>query len=136
MKRSDDRGFTLLEMMVVITVIAVLAAIAIPRYGDSLRTSTEGYTRGSLGTMRKALSVYYSDLDGQYPSDLTALTLGGRFLKSLPAAKVPPFHADSRGVLLASAPDDGGGWLYDGAAGTIRVNCTHADMKGSVWTSY
>lgn len=136
MKKKRNSGFTLLELVIVVAVISILAAIAIPRYGDAVRNSTEGATRGSLGMVRKALSIYYSDLDGQYPSDITALTLSARYLKRLPAAKLPGYHEDSTAVLLASSADDAGGWLYDGAAGAVRVNCSHTDVKGSVWTSY
>lgn len=139
MKRHRESGFTLIEMTVVVLLITILAAIAVPKYGEAMRNSTEGSTRANLGSLRKALSVYYSELDGQYPSDL--LTLVPRSLRKIPAAKLPGYHADSKVVLHASASDDAGGWYYDNVNGSsgygaVRINCTHTDVKGSVWTSY
>ncbi|MEK7232246.1 MAG: type II secretion system protein [Elusimicrobiota bacterium] len=138
MNKHNNSGFTLIELMIVIVVIAVLAAIAVPKYGEAMRNSSEGSTRANLGMIRKALSVYYSDMDGQYPSDM--LSLLPVHMRKIPAAKLPGYHDDSKIVLHAAASDDAGGWLYDnvnnGTYGTVRVNCSHTDAKGSIWTSY
>lgn len=134
-------GFTLIEVSVMILIITILVAVAVPHFADSIKTSNEGYTRANLGAIRKALSVYYSEVDGQYPQTLPALTTGARYLRRVPTARVPPHHADSDAVLDGSTPDDSGGWYYNGTPstagyGVARVNCTHTDARGSVWTSY
>lgn len=139
MERFPDSGFTLIELSVVVLLIGILAAIAVPHFGEAMRNSTEGSTRANLGSIRKALSVYYSDLEGQYPADAAALV--SRYLRRIPAAKLPGYHADSNVMLLSAAPDDTGGWFYNNIVntadyGTARVNCTHTDAKGNVWTSY
>lgn len=141
MIKRRNSGFTLVELLVVIAVIAVLAAVVIPRFGDSLRVSTEGYTKGSLGTIRKALNVYYGDMEGQYPDDIPTLTQSARYLRRIAPARLPGYHDDSNTVLNAAASDDVGGWVYNNVMnsanyGTLRVNCTHTDAKGSVWTNY
>lgn len=142
MNRQNARaGFTLIEVVVVIAVIGILAAIAIPQFADSIRTSNEGSTKANLGSIRKALSVYYSDLDGQYPQALSALTQSARYLRRLPAVNLPQYHPNSSAVTAGSVSDDTGGWLYDATAGAatygvLRVNCVHTDRKGSVWTAY
>lgn len=140
-RKDAAAGFTLIELTLVIMVITVLAVIAIPHFGEALRTSNDGSTRANLGAIRKALSVYYSELDGQYPNSITNLTSNARHLKRVPAARLAPTHQDSAGVAFGAAANDGGGWLYNNTAGSanygfVMVNCSHTDMKGRVWSTY
>ena len=144
MTKSKPKGFTLIELMIVVAIIGILAAIAIPKFAELIRKSSEGASKGNLGALRSAMSIYYGDLEGNYPSNITALTLGGKYLSQLPNAKAPNYHADGAGVVLvsaAAAPSDAGGWYYndtigDANVGNVLVNCTHTDTKGSVWTGY
>src|SRR5208283_2153157 len=61
-------GFTLIELMIVVSIIGILAAIAIPKFADLLRKAREGQLKAQLGTLRSALSIYYSDMEGLYPN--------------------------------------------------------------------
>jgi prepilin-type N-terminal cleavage/methylation domain-containing protein len=144
--RKAVRGFTLIELMIVVAIIGILAAIAIPKFADLIRKSKEGATKGNLGAVRSALSIYYGDLEGNYPTDdLTQMTVSGKFLPELPQAKTPNYHIDSNGVIAGASQavvvTNVGGWAYvnnntDQSWGNIWVNCTDTDSKGSVWTSY
>ena len=138
------RGFTLIELMIVVAIIGILAAIAIPKFAELIRKSNEGSSKGNLGAIRSALSIYYGDMEGLYPTDLNSLTNSGKYLSSLPKSKAPNYHADSATVSQNSGTagiTDGGGWAYvnapgDANFGTLWVNCTHTDTKGSGWTTY
>jgi general secretion pathway protein G len=143
--RLRARGFTLIELMIVVAIIGILAAIAIPKFADLIRKSKEGSTKGNLGAIRSALSIYYGDLEGNYPADdLTSLTIAGKFLPEVPVAKVADYHADNTSVITGTSPaalTDVGGWAYDNVNGTsswggVFVNCTHTDSTGHSWTSY
>ncbi len=145
MRPKAPRGFTLIELMIVVAIIGILAAIAIPKFAELIRKSSEGSSKGNLGAVRSAMSIYYGDMEGQYPQGLTALTIGGKYLAAIPAAKTPNYHADSSAPLGGSeasfAGVDLGRWYLDNQAGdanigTVWVGCTHTDTKGTVWSSY
>jgi general secretion pathway protein G len=153
-RRAGD-GFTLIELMIVVAIIGILAAIAIPKFAALIRKSGEGASKGNLGAIRSALSIYYGDMEGQYPSDMLAMTTSSKYLAAIPVAKSPNYHPDSSteslytgGCVLAIANDwmnfagsAAAGWTYcptvtDSNYGYVMVNCSHTDTKGSVWSSY
>jgi prepilin-type N-terminal cleavage/methylation domain-containing protein len=147
--RKSTKGFTLIELMIVVAIIGILAAIAIPKFADLVTKSKESATKGQLGTVRSAVSIYYSDTEGMFPSNgnlAAALTVGGKYLQEIPRASVPRAggsttpgehnpgtNAIDDGDLTVS---DGGGWFYNSGAGHVAVACTHTDTKGSVWSTW
>jgi general secretion pathway protein G len=81
-----EQGFTLLELMIVMVVIGVLAAIAIPSYTNNIRNAREAVLKEDLHTMRTAIDSYTVDKQ-KAPQTLDDLVQAG-YLKSLP---VDPF---------------------------------------------
>ncbi|MFA5141232.1 MAG: prepilin-type N-terminal cleavage/methylation domain-containing protein [Elusimicrobiota bacterium] len=136
------RGFTLIELMIVVAIIGILAAIAIPKFATLIRKSNEGATRGNLGAIRSAMSIYYGDMEGQYPDTMTALTLNAKYLPRIPTAKVPPFHSDSNASPTGAGVTDAGGWIYGNVPtaldtyGNVFVNCSHTDTREKAWSEY
>ena len=136
-------GFTLIELMIVVAIIGILAAIAIPKFADLIRKSSEGATKGTLGAVRSALSIYYGDMEGLYPTNFWSLTAGGKYISAIPKGKTPNYHGDSSATNNGTGVPitDAGGWAYvntaaDSNFGTLWVNCTHTDTKSSAWTVY
>jgi prepilin-type N-terminal cleavage/methylation domain-containing protein len=143
MTKSKKSGFTLIELMIVVAIIGILAAIAIPKFAELIRKSGEGASKGNLGSIRSSLSIYYGDMEGVYPAQLGALTVAGKYLSTVPVAKTPNYHADSSVEIdsLISAETGTGGWNYDNVTtdanfGSMIVNCSHTDSKGTIWTTY
>ena len=140
MRNKSVRGFTLIELMIVVAIIGILAAIAIPKFADLVTKSKESAVKGSLGSVRSAVSIYYSDTEGIFPSTgnlATALTTGSKYLKELPFIGVPKPGNHTNTNAEATVLGDTGGWLYPNQSeGHVAVNCTHTDSKGSVWTAY
>lgn len=147
--RSAQRGFTLIELMIVVAIIGILAAIAIPKFADLVKKAQEGKSKGNLATVRSAISIYYGDADGMNPYDgLASLTTNQKYLKEFPELLVPPFtdqnnpgHGKSSTVNTAtgfSSNTDNGQWSYvnnnaNANWGHFWVACTHNDSKGTIW---
>ena len=138
------RGFTILELMMVVMIISILFSVAALKFNNTLRKTKEGATMGNLGAVRTALNAYYADQTSSYPSSLSILTVGGQYLSAFPSTVLLGYHQDSSSIRegnAVSALDDSGGWSYDNDPedsrfGTVWVNCTHTDTKGTLWTSY
>src|ERR1700733_13088975 len=88
-------GFTLIELMIVIAVIGIIMLVAVPKYLDLVRKANEGTTAGNLGIIRSGISIYYGDMERQYPSNFTSLTVNGKYLSSVPPAFLPPYHTSA-----------------------------------------
>ncbi|HKF44856.1 MAG TPA: prepilin-type N-terminal cleavage/methylation domain-containing protein [Thermoanaerobaculia bacterium] len=80
--KSTERGFTLLELLVVMTIVGILAAIAVPALRDSPQRAREAALREDLFTMRSVIDQYHGD-KGAYPPDLQTLVSAG-YLRKIP----------------------------------------------------
>ena len=79
---ASEQGFTLLELLVVMTIIGILAAVAIPALRDSPQRAREAALRGDLFTMRSTIDQFHGD-KGYYPPDLATLVSEG-YLRQVP----------------------------------------------------
>lgn len=78
----DQRGFTLLELIVVVAIIGILATIAMPKMKDIPRRANEAVLKTNLRTMRDVIDQHYGD-KGRYPASLEALVEAG-YLRKVP----------------------------------------------------
>jgi general secretion pathway protein G len=77
-----ERGFTLLELIVVITILGVLFSIALPSYRNSIVQAREAVLRENLFRLRDLIDQYQAD-KGRYPDTLEALVSDG-YLRKIP----------------------------------------------------
>lgn len=71
-------GFTLLEIMIVVTILAIIASIGVPQYRSALRTARIGKARHELVTISQAIGAYQANNGGQLPLTLFQVGFGGR----------------------------------------------------------
>src|SRR5258706_4612603 len=79
---SRGAGFTLIELITVITMIGILAAIALPQYKMAILQSREAVLHENLFRLRDLIDQYYVD-KGKYPASLAALVDDG-YLRQIP----------------------------------------------------
>ena len=79
---KSARGFTLIEVLIVVTLIVVLASIGMPTYQNSVRRSREAVLREDLFRLRDAIDQYYADKN-KYPQSLQDLVSEG-YLREIP----------------------------------------------------
>ena len=81
-RTARSKGFTLLELIVVITIMGVLVSIALPNYRNSIVSAKEAVLRENLYRLRDLIDQYQSD-KGKYPETLEALVTDG-YLRKIP----------------------------------------------------
>lgn len=136
---KNERGYTLIELMMVVAILGILCGIARPLYSSMLAKSYEADTKGNIGTINASLSAYYSDIEGQYQNIDLNVAFGSKYFpEGVPQRHTRPFHPDSNKVTRTPASEDTDEWvLVEGQDSlTIQVNCTHSDLSGRVWNTY
>lgn len=123
--RTRRQGFTLVELMVVMTIIALLIAIAVPRYFSSIDKAREATLRQDLSVMREAIDKFYGDHE-RYPASLQEL-VSQRYLRAVPP---DPITGSSDSWVLVAPELELGGAVYDvrsGAPGNARDGSVYAE---------
>jgi general secretion pathway protein G len=118
---TRQKGFTLVEILIVVVILGILAAIVIPQFTSASETAKLSSVKSQLQTIRSQLELYRNQHGGGYPALSTnwdaMTTESGGFGPYLQAAPSNPFE-NSTTVGTAAA---GVGWVYDSSTGAIQA---------------
>lgn len=120
------RGFTLIEILVVMVIIATLLSLVAPRYFDTVSRSRETTLKHDLIIMRDAIDKYYSDT-GSYPDSLQDL-VQRKYLRALP--EDPITNRTDTWTFVAPTDVSIKGSIYDihsGAEGSAEDGSLYAE---------
>ena len=144
---KTKKGFTLIELMIVVAIIGVLAAVAIPKFANLIRKAKEASAKGQLGAVRSAVSIYYGDCEGNWPMSLASMT--PTYMQEIPVVDpgVPGVSAIATEVMeedgtVGVTAGTGGWWYNNGPAGVtatsgiydgiVRIHVSATAINGSV----
>lgn len=126
---SDRRGFTLIELVIIIVVLGIIAAIAVPRYLDITAEAKESTCKASLGAFRSAISIWYAREAARgntptYPPIDSLRTINVVMDRAIPENPFQTNAADSIVVGASKGTTIGtrGGWAYNASTGEIWPN--------------
>jgi prepilin-type N-terminal cleavage/methylation domain-containing protein len=130
-KLQRSEGFTLIELVIIIVVLGILAAVAIPKYQDITSEAKASAAKGALGSLRSGISIYYANTavktgTATWPPIDSMRAVGTVMAQSMPAN---PFQATANapdsivtGVTKGVVVGTRGGWAYKPSTGEIWPN--------------
>lgn len=134
-KTTNQRGFTLIELVIIIVILGILAAVAIPKYQDITGEAKEASARAALGSLRSGITIFYANQavttgTATWPTIVEVATSGTVMAQALPPN---PYQAEANaadsvvtGVTKGTTVGTRGGWAYNETTGEIWPNTSVA----------
>lgn len=129
MKHLAQRAFTLVEILIVVVILGILAAIVVPQFVGAVEESAITTTKSELEKLRRAIEVFEVRNENALPTVVAGDGTWGDLIVSTGAyLKEPPTNpyvggANARVIILANAPDGAyqteHAWVYDDSSGQI-----------------
>jgi len=123
-----SRGYTLVEVLIVLAIISLMVALAVPRYVERLEDAREAALRENLKVVRIAIDRFHADL-GRYPESLNEL-VERRYLREVPVD--PMTDKSETWIELAASEKEPGesgmGDVRSGAEGQTRKGQRYAEL--------
>jgi prepilin-type N-terminal cleavage/methylation domain-containing protein len=152
-RATTGRAFSLVELLVVILIIGIISAIAIPRMSRGAAGAQDSALLSNLAMLRSAIDLYqydhngtppavativsqltlYSDENGNTSASRTAVYCYGPYIRAIPSLPV----GSKKGLTkIASATAADVAWVYNVANATIQAGASESDDTGKAYSSY
>ncbi|MEW6012492.1 MAG: prepilin-type N-terminal cleavage/methylation domain-containing protein [Elusimicrobiota bacterium] len=137
------KGFTLIEVMLVILIVGVIGVIAVPKISFAILKTKEKSNIANLSSIREALRLYYAD-NSTYPTDDLS-SLYPKYISKILELDIPnSFHPKTASVRTSNSVSDitdSGMWGYINISssadfGYVFIDCTHTDLSGKRYCDY
>ena len=142
--KTNKRGFTLVEILIVVVILGILAAIVIPQFTNASTEAKESSLAADLQTMRSQIELYKIQHSDQAPDSTSSATFAsallvadangfGPYMGKIPTnpfvLSVAGSAADANDISIDGALDNGYGWNYDTTAKVFKANDTAHSTK-------
>ena len=139
----NQRGFTLIELVIIIVILGILAAVAIPKYQDLSGEAKEAAARSALGGLRSGITIFYANQavatgTADWPTIAELRAPGTVMAQEIPAnpyqteVNVPDSIVDADGIAKGTTIGNGG-WAYNESTGEIWLNTNTTDVNENQW---
>lgn len=135
------RAFTLAELVVVVLIMGILAAVAAPKLLSTSKSATDNGLKQTLGVVRNAIEMFAADNSGTFPGSAGTQTgfyndvspylrTGAPFPSSLVGAKNNQIRIQTSGQPLTADSSPTTGWAYDNVSGQFIANSSALSSDG------
>ena len=129
--RTGNRGFTLVELLIVISLISILAAMGLVQYRNSVVAAKESTLKTDLFRLRDAIDQYYAD-KGKYPSSLDSLVSDG-YMRRIPE---DPFTKSADSWVTVPAEPDPNNPSAEPGVYDVKSGAQGTSLDGSSYTDW
>ena len=148
------QGFTLVELMIVVSILGILAAIVIPEFQGHIQQAKEAAAKDNLRILRGTIERYAHDNNGVPPGYMNNNPIdiiAGAFFKAQLTDSAKPYLSEipknpfnnksdiatiENGNAMPGTPTDASGWIYKGNTKTIKLNTSGTDSSGTAYWDY
>ena len=130
-KHMVKRAFTLIEILIVVVILGILAAIVIPQFTDASEEAMTSSVRSQLQTVRSQIELYRVKEGALPPAAIFTDAAGLVALDYLQAAPANPFVADAAATAVGLTASTAVGWVYEADGDFFAVNAAGAIAGGA-----
>ncbi len=146
------RAFSLVELMIVMAILGILAAIVLPEFQDHTGQAREAAAKDNLRIFRKAIELYsfqHNGIPPGYPGDnptaapdeatLIAQLVDGHLINQIPENSyngLSTIQVLANGAAFPAVATDASGWIYQPQTKNLRLDHAGTDPKGVDYISY